>query len=93
MAYLVSRQKVEDYAAWESVFLSRDEQRQAMGQKSYQVLQEAGDPNGLIVLVEFDTLKNARSYASTPGLKEAMVEAGLTEEPLMYIAEEIARSG
>lgn len=85
MAVLMSQQKVKDYAAWESVFMERDGQRQALGQKSFRILREADDANSLVVLMDWDTMENARNYASSPGLKEAMANAGVIGAEINYL--------
>jgi heme-degrading monooxygenase HmoA len=91
MAYMFVRHSVEDYQAWKSVFDSVGDLRRRNGEKSYQILRQDNGSNNLVALFEWDNLDNARKYAASPELKEAMQRAGVTGKPEILFLEEAAR--
>ena len=91
MAYLYARHSVKDYDAWKSVFDSVSDLRRENGERSYQILRNGNGSNEVIALFEWDSLENAQRYASSPELKEAMEQAGVTGPPEILFLEEAAR--
>lgn len=81
MAVLTLRHTVGDYAAWKAVYDDHGASRKEHGAIRDQVLQSIGDPNDLLVLIEFGTLADAQGFASDPALKEAMSAAGVVGAP------------
>jgi heme-degrading monooxygenase HmoA len=93
MAYVLDRLQVNDYAAFESTFVSRDGIRRALGEKSYQILREEGDPNKVVLLFEWDTLENARNYLESAEVQLAAEQASVKVETVeTYYLNESARS-
>ena len=91
MAYMLVRHSVKDYEAWKSVFDSAGDLRRRNGEKSYQILRQENGSNKLVTLFEWDSLDNARKYAASPELKEAMQRAGVTGKPEILFLEEADR--
>ena len=91
MAYMFVQHGVQDYEAWKSVFDSVGDLRRRSGEKSYQILRQENGFNKLVALFEWDSLDNARKYADSPELKEAMQRAGVTGKPEILFLEEAAR--
>lgn len=91
MAYMLVRQNVEDYEAWKSVFDSKRDLRKRYGEKSYQILREDESPNELVALFAWDSLENARKYAKSAELKEAMADAGVIGKPDIEFLEQAAQ--
>jgi heme-degrading monooxygenase HmoA len=91
MAYMFVKHSVKDYDAWKAVFDSVSDLRRRNGEKSYQILRQDNGSNGLVALFEWDSLDNARQYASSPELKEAMERAGVSGKPEILFLEEAAR--
>ena len=81
MAYLLVHQSVADYAKWKQVFDEHQAMREAAGSKGGQVLQSADDPNKVIVMMEWDSIENARAFAQSDDLRQAMERAGVTGPP------------
>jgi hypothetical protein len=79
MPYLLIQQSIENYEQWRSVFDEQRDVRKSAGALRSQVLRDAGEPEKLTVLVEFDTLENAQRYAQRPQLPEIMRSAGIIE--------------
>jgi heme-degrading monooxygenase HmoA len=91
MAFMFVRHSVQDYEAWKSIFDSAGDLRRRYGERSYQILRQENGSNNLVALFEWDSLDNAREYAASPELKEAMQRAGVTGKPEILFLEEAAR--
>jgi antibiotic biosynthesis monooxygenase (ABM) superfamily enzyme len=91
MAYMLVRHSVKDYEAWKSAFDSVAGLRRRNGEKSYQILSQENGSKELVALFEWDSLDNARKYAGSPELKEAMQRAGVVGKPEILFLEEAAR--
>lgn len=81
MTVLAVRHTVAEYAAWKAGYDNHGALRKEHGAIRDQVLQSVDDPNDLLVLIEFGSLANAKSFASDPSLKEAMSAAGVVGAP------------
>jgi heme-degrading monooxygenase HmoA len=90
MAYMLVRHNVKDYEAWKSVFDSKRDLRKRYGEKSYQILRDEKSPNELVALFGWDSLENARKYANSAELKEAMADAGVIAKPDISFLEQAA---
>jgi antibiotic biosynthesis monooxygenase (ABM) superfamily enzyme len=91
MAYMFVRHSVQDYEAWKSVFESVSDLRRRNGEESYQILREGNGSSELVALFQWDNLDNARRYAASPELREAMQRAGVVGKPEILFLEEAAR--
>lgn len=93
MPYMLTQISVEDYEKWKVVFDEMGAARQATGSKGGIVLRNADDPNQITALLEFDNLDNARAYAASDELREAMQRAGviLTGPPNVSYYDEVDR--
>jgi quinol monooxygenase YgiN len=80
MASMLIQHKVKDFAIWKKVFDSKIALRQANGEISHQVFQDASDPNLITVINEWNSLENAQKFAHSPELKAGMAEAGVVED-------------
>ena len=91
MPYMLVQHKVDDYAKWKSVFDDFAVTRKAHGEKSHQIFRSDDDPSGLTLLFEWDSLDNARKFAQSETLREAMKKAGVIEKPHIYFLEEVEK--
>ena len=91
MATLLVRHKVKNYSAWKKVFDDFVSVRRAGGEKSYQIFHTETDPNNLLLTFQWDSLNNAKKFAGSSVLKEAMQKAGVIEEPKIDFLNEIDR--
>ena len=92
MPYLLVRHKVDDYERWQSVFdHHHGATREQSGSKGGWILRNADDPNELVILLEWDSLDNARHFANADELREAMQRAGVADQQDVYFLEEIDR--
>ena len=91
MAYMFVRHNVQDYGAWKSVFDSKRDLRRRYGEQSYQILRQGNGSNEVVALFGWDNLANARKYAASAELKEAMQNAGVIGKPEILFLEEAAK--
>jgi len=87
MATLFVRHSVSDYPTWRKAYDEFDAERQTMGVTSHGVYQLDGDPNDVTVYHEFATAEAAKSFASSPRLKEVMGKAGVKGAPTIWITQ------
>ena len=81
MAYQIVRHTVADYSKWKTVFDENGATRKSFGSKGAQILRGADNPNELCVLIEWDSVQNAQSFAESDSLREAMDRAGVMSKP------------
>lgn len=81
MPWIHVRHKVADYNKWKEVFDSLSELKTRYGWRRYRIFQVAGDRNDLLVMEEFASLDQARSFLESKDLKNAMQLAGVTGTP------------
>ena len=93
MPYIMGRLKVRDFNMWYSGFSSPDSAaiRKRSGARSYQIFQAEDDPNHVVVLLEWDTLDNARRYFQSEKFKEAQKDSGVTGLPEMFFLREVEK--
>lgn len=89
MAYILVQQSVADYAKWKSLFDEDGPIRQAGGSKGGMVLRNADDPHHVTVLLEWDSLENARAFTSSDELRERMQRAGVTGAPAVFFLDQV----
>ena len=88
MACLLVQHPVNDYVEWKKGFDSAADFRADRGVRSSLALQEADDPNMVTVLLEWDDLNQAREFADSPRLKDAMGRSGVQGVPCFYFLNE-----
>ena len=87
-ATLLVRHRVEDYGAWRSVYDAVEDIRQQHGCTDDQVMVDPGDSRDVYVLHRFPSLEQARAFAGSGELREAMHRAGVAGPPRIEIAVE-----
>jgi heme-degrading monooxygenase HmoA len=90
MPYLLVRHKVEDYERWKPVFdHDHGATREHRGSKGGWILRNADDPDELVILLEWDSVENARRFADADELQDTMRRAGVADQPDVYFLEEV----
>jgi heme-degrading monooxygenase HmoA len=92
MAFVLFHGKLQDYARWKPTFDEHGATRKAAGSKGARVFRSADNPNEVIILMEWDQLKNARQFTQSQDLKKAMEKAGVADKPHVYFLEEVGSS-
>ncbi len=89
MVQIFVHHKVEDYAKWRKVFDEMDGVRRSMGQTGMRVYHTTASPNEIVTITDWGTADQARAYAQSPDLKEAMQHAGVISQPDVLFLEEL----
>ncbi len=89
MAYLLVKQKVEDYNKWKTVFDENSASRKNGGSEGGWVFQSSNDPNEVVVLLKWDDPKNADRFLNSEELKKAMQRAGVVGKPDIRILDQV----
>ena len=76
-----------------SIQRSRDESsRKALGSKGAQVFQNVEDPADVFILMEWDSVENAKKFGMSGDLKKTMEEAGVVSAPHIHMVKEVQKS-
>ncbi len=81
---MVVSHEVEDFDRWKEVFDQALPTRRAVGEMSFYILNNPTNRNLVTVWFEWDTMENARAFASDPILANGMVAAGVISTPVFY---------
>lgn len=84
MIRMFVRHPVADFSEWKQAYDSFDDERQGMGVVDHGVYKSADDPNDVTVWHDFESLESARRFAESERLREAMSEAGVSGEPMIW---------
>jgi quinol monooxygenase YgiN len=88
MVKLFVHHKVQDYSAWRKVFDALASTRAQFGSTGQQVFQSPTDPNEITILTDWNSVEEAKAYATSAELKEGMKNAGVISQPdVMFLAE------
>ena len=91
MSYFLVRAKVEDYEKWKPGFDEHSATRQERGSKGGRLFRNADDPNEVTIVLAWDNLENARQFAQSEELREAMQRHGVVDQPDIYFLEEVEK--
>jgi quinol monooxygenase YgiN len=89
MAYLLVKQKVEDYTKWKAAFDENSSTRKTGGSEGGWVFQSSNDPNEVVVLLKWDNPENADKFLNSEELKKAMQKAGVVGKPDIRILDQV----
>ena len=89
MAQLFVHHQVKDYPKWRQVYDEMDGVRRSLGMTGARVFHTAANPNEIVIITDWPTADNARAYAQSPDLKQAMQNAGVLSQPEVLILEEV----
>ena len=81
MVHLLMHIQVEDYKRWRPLFDENEGTRKKYGATSAKVFQKADNPQDVTILVEWDSEANARRFAESTELREAMKRSGVIGMP------------
>ena len=72
MAYVLIEHEVAHWETFKAVYLDDLARRKRDGSKGGRVYRTAGEPNKLVIVLEWDTDANAREFIDSMELDEAM---------------------
>jgi len=84
MTRLFVRHKVQDYGTWRQAYDEFDAERRSMGVRAHAVYRSIEDPNDITVSHDFDNPGEAKEFASSDNLREAMQKAGVVGQPEIW---------
>ena len=90
MAHILIHHKIEDYDKWKPAFDDHASYRAENGSMGGKIFRNADNPNDLFVLLEINSIENAKKFVSSDATKEAMKNAGVVGIPSIYFVEEAA---
>ncbi len=89
MPSLLIRHRVADHGTWSAVFAEQAMVRRANGSRGGRIWHDAGDPQTILVLLEWDDLERARLFLESDDLQEAMRRGGVIDEPAFWFLEDL----
>ncbi len=81
MAHLAILFACRDYATWKRGFDEDAPQRQAAGGINYQVYHMDGDHDNMVLILEWDSLENAKAFFTSDAARRTMIRAGVDGTP------------
>lgn len=76
MAYVLIEHRVGDFETFRQVYQDDAERRARLGSRGGAVYRVADEPGNVIVVLEWDTLEQAREFAGSLELDQALEWAG-----------------
>ncbi len=86
MTTLFARHKVQDYGKWREAYDSFGPIQKQAGVIEEAVYQADSDPTDVTVTHEFASIGEAKAFAASAELREAMGRAGIVGEPTIWFA-------
>ncbi len=85
MQHVLILHEVADYPAWKLVFDRAAGIRKEAGERSYQVLRYASDPNRIVHFSVWTSIADARAFFESPRLVQIRKEAGVKAPEFIYL--------
>ena len=85
--YSLVRLKIADYATFKPVFDQISPVRKAHGSKGGTLFREADSSNEVTVLLEWDSLENARKFYQSDEIKKALQKSGNIKIDVYFLNE------
>jgi heme-degrading monooxygenase HmoA len=89
MAGMLVRHKLADFDKWYPVYAAHAETRKASGSKGAHLYRNSENPNEAFLLFEWDSVENAKAFASSEELQTTMHNAGVLEKPDVYFLDDV----
>ena len=77
MVHVLIRHKVADYNRWKDAFDSHLTSRKRAGETGSHVFHSVDDPHDIIVLLDWQTIEEARKFMTSEDLKQRMTDSGV----------------
>jgi quinol monooxygenase YgiN len=76
---------VQDYDAWKAVFDAAAPLRRDAGERAFQVLRYANDPNRVVHFSQWESLAQAKAFFESPQLEQIRQQAGVESPEFIYL--------
>jgi len=91
MIHVLVHHKVADFNRWKESFDSHLNTRMHAGELGFRLFQNVDDPRDVTLLLDWDTVQNARKFIGSDELRSRMQQAGVVGVPDVQYVED-ARS-
>ncbi len=88
MAHLIIRHKVADFAKWKTAFDAHADARRKAGSRGGTLYRSADNPNETLIVLEWDSVANARKFTQSSDLQETMKRAGVVDQPALFFLDD-----
>lgn len=85
MQYVLIIHEVADYPAWKKIFDAAARIRREAGERAFQVLKFADDPNRIVHFSAWTSVADARRFFESPELVRIRAEAGVRAPEFNYL--------
>ncbi len=85
MQYVLIIHEVEDYKSWKRVFDNAASIRKEAGERTYQVLKYADNPNKIVHFSAWTSIDAAKQFFESPELVKIRIEAGVKSPEFIYL--------
>lgn len=85
MPHVLILHAVESYPAWKRIFDDAAAIRREAGERRYQLLSEAANPNHVVHFSTWTSLEAARAFFESPELVKLRQEAGVHAPTFLYL--------
>ena len=89
MVHVLVKHKVKKKEKWKSVFDEHSDFRKTGGEKGARLFRQVDKPNDIVIIIEWDTIENAKKFYESDDLKKVMKDAGVMMKPYIYFLEEV----
>lgn len=89
MVHVLVRHKVADYGRWKEVFDSHLNARKRAGEIGCRLFHNADDPHDIVLLLDWESVEEARRFMASAELRDAMQRAGVQGTPDIQFLEDV----
>ena len=89
MVHVLVRHKVADYNRWKEAFDSHLNVRKRAGEIGFRLFHSAEDPRDLFLLLDWQSMDEARKFMNSDELRNAMEKAGVVGAPEVQFLEDV----
>jgi len=83
MAHIIVWHQVEDFDTWRSKFDEHGPTRAELGSLGGKIYRSSDNSQEVVLVLEWDTEDNARTFIASQDLAAVMAEAGVTGQPMV----------
>jgi len=88
MVHVLVRHKVADYPRWKEVFDAHLNTRKRAGEMGCHLFHDMADPRNLVLLMDWQTVEEARKFIDSEDLRSTMQTAGVQGSPEVQYLED-----
>jgi hypothetical protein len=85
MGLVIVRHKVKDFVSWKKAFDDHAQARGTAGLSNARLFRSVDDLSEIVILLDTDDIAKATQFISSPDLKSAMAEAGVIDNPDVFV--------